>query len=81
MPCISSSIGGAIAAVRAWAKVEDTGLARSPVTESLLSRSAEDATSTKEGAIRLFPVTTVTSPWSMFKAEDELKEEEEPLPS
>ena len=28
----------------------------------------------------LYPVTTVTSPWSVLGAEDELKEEEEPYP-
>ena len=44
----------AIADARAWAKVKDTGLARSPVTDSLLSRSAENATSTKEGVTCLF---------------------------
>ena len=49
-------------------------MARSPVTESLLSLFAEDATSTKEGVTCLFPVTTVTSPRSELEAEDELKE-------
>ena len=70
----------AIAAARACAHVEDTGLARSPVTDSLLSRSAEDATSTKEEVTCLFPATTVTSPWSVLEAEDKLKEVDEPYP-
>ena len=80
--CLASAAASAvdIAAVRAWAKVEDTGLARSPVTERLLSRAAEDGTSTKEGVTCLFPVTTVTSPWFVLEAEDDLKEEEEPYP-
>ena len=68
----------AIAAARAWAEVECTGLARSPVTESLLSRSAEEATFTKEGVTYHFPVTTVTSPWSALKEEVKLKEDDEP---
>ena len=73
--CLSSAAASAvaIAAVRAWVKREDTGLARSPVTENLLSRAAEDATSTKEGVTCLFPVTTVTSPRSELEAKDELK--------
>ena len=50
-------------------------MARSPDTVSLFSLSAEDATSTKEGVACLFPVTTVTSPWSELKDEDELKDE------
>ena len=50
-------------------------MARSPVTESLLSRSAEDATSSKDGVNYFFPVTAVTSPGSELEAEDELKEE------
>ena len=66
--CLASAAASVVAtaAVRAWAKVEDTGLAPSPVTESLLSRSAEDATSTKEGVTFLCPVTTVTSPRSVL---------------
>ena len=53
MPRISSNIGGSdrgstIAAVRAWAKREETGLARPPVSVSFLIRSAEDSTSTKK---------------------------------
>ena len=55
-------------------------MTRSPVTIRLLSLSAEDAISTKEGVTCLFPVTTVTSPRSELEAEDELKEEEEPYP-
>ena len=50
-------------------------MALSPDTVSLLSLSAEDARSTKEGAACLFPVTTVTAPRSELEAEDELKEE------
>ena len=50
-------------------------MARSPVTVSLLSLSAQDATSTEERVACLFLVTTVTSPWSELDAEDELKEE------
>ena len=48
-------------------------MARSPDTVSLLSLSAEDATSTKEGVACLFLVTTVTSTRSELEAEDELK--------
>ena len=50
-------------------------MTRSPVTVTLLSLSAEDATSTQEGVARLFLVTTVTSPRSELEAEDGLKEE------
>ena len=50
-------------------------MAQSPVTVSVLSLSAEDATSTKEGVACLFLVTTVTSPRSELEAEDELEEE------
>ena len=50
-------------------------MVRSPDILSLLSLSAEDATSTKERVACLFPVTTVTSPRSEREAEDELKEE------
>ena len=50
-------------------------MARSPDTVSLLSLSAEDATSTKAGVACLFAVTTVTAPESELEAEDELKEE------
>ena len=80
--CLASAaaLAVAIAAVRAWAKVEDTGLVRSPGTESLLSRSADDATSTKEGFPCPFPVTTITSPWSALEEEVELKEDDEPYP-
>ena len=72
---ISGSIGGNDSGSTGVGKVEDTGLAWPPVTESLLSRSAEDATSTKEGVTSLFPVSTVTLPRSGLEAEDELKEE------
>ena len=50
-------------------------MARSPVTVSLLSLSAEDATSTKEGVAFFLLVTTVTSPRSDLEPEDKLKEE------
>ena len=78
--CLASAAASAvaIAVVSAWANVEDTGLAQSPVTERFFSRSAKDATSTKEGVTCLFSVTTVTSLRSKLEAEDELKEEEEP---
>ena len=81
--CLASATAWAvtIAAERSWANVEDTGLAWSPVTDSLLSRSAEDAKSTKEGVTCLFSATTVTSPWSVLEVEYELKEVDEPYPS
>ena len=50
-------------------------MARSPDTVCLLSLSAEDATSTKEGVAYLFPFTTVTAPRSELETEDELKGE------
>ena len=50
-------------------------MAWSPVTVTLLSLSAEDATSTKAGVACLFLVTTVTSPRSKLEDEDERKEE------
>ena len=79
--CLASAPASAVAiAARAWAIVEDTSLAPSPVTESFLSRSAEDATSTKEGVTCLFPATTVTSPWCALEEEVELKEDDEPYP-
>ena len=49
-------------------------MARSPDTVSLLSLSAEDATSTKEGVACLFPITTMTAPRCELETEDELKE-------
>ena len=80
--CLASAAASAvaIAEVRARAKVEDTGLARSSVTDSLLRRSAEDATSTKEGFTCRFPATTAASPWSVLVSADELKEADEPHP-
>ena len=54
-------------------------MARSPDTVNLLSLSSEDATFTKKGFACLFPVTTVTSPRSELEAEDELKEELQPV--
>ena len=79
--CLASAAASAvaIAQARAWANVEDTDLARSSVTNSLLSLSAEDAISTKEEVTCLFPATTVTSPLSVLEAEDELNEVDEPL--
>ena len=41
----------------------------------MLRLSAEDATSTKEGAVWLYSVATVTSPWSELETEDELNVE------
>ena len=75
--CLTSAAASAaaIAEVRACAEREDTGMARSPDTVSLLSFSAEDATFTKEGVACLFPVSTVTAPRSELEAEDELKDE------
>ena len=61
--------------MRAWDKRQDTGLVRSPVRESLFSRSEKDLTSTNEGGNCIFPVTTVTSPRSELETEDKLKEE------
>ena len=80
--CLASAAASAvaIAQARAWANVEDTDLARSSVTNSLLSLSAEDAISTKEEVTCLFPATTVTSPLSVVEAEDELNEVDEPYP-
>ena len=80
--CLTSAAASAvaIAEVRAPAAVEDTGLVQSSVTDSLLRRSAEDAASTREGVTRLIPATTVTSPWFVREAEDELKEVDEPYP-
>ena len=50
-------------------------MALSADSASLLSLSAEGTTFTKEGVACLFPVTTVASPWSELKDEDELKDE------
>ena len=80
MSTIFSGMAVAIAEARTRAKVEDTGLARSSVTDRLLSRSAEDTTSTKEGITCLFPATTVTLPWSELEPEDEWKELDESYP-
>ena len=80
--CLASATASvvAIAAVGAWDKVDGTGLARLPVTERLLSRSAKEAISTKEGVTCPFPTTTVTSPWSALEEQVELKEDDEPYP-
>ena len=76
MPRVNSNIGGNDRGSTGVGKTRmGTGLARSPVTERLLSRSAEDATSIKELVTCLFPVTTVTSPRSELEAEDGLNEE------
>ena len=48
-------------------------MARSPDTVSLLSLSAEDASSTNEGVACLFPDTTLTAPRSELETEDELR--------
>ena len=76
MTRVSSNIGGSDRGSMGVGKTRmGIGLARSPVTEHLLSRSAEDATSIKEGVTCHFPVTTVTSPRSELEAEDGLNEE------
>ena len=62
------------------AKVEDTDLVRSSVTDSLLRRLAENATFTKEGDTFFFPTTTVTSQWPVLEPADELKELDEAYP-
>ena len=78
--CLELAAASAVAITegRAWGKGEGTGLARSPDTDVLLSRSSEDATSTKEGATCFSPITTVTLPWSAREEEVESKEDDEP---
>ena len=66
-------------AVRARAKSEETGLVRSPGTVSLLSRSAAEAISTREGVTCLLPASTVALPWSVVEPEDEREEVDEPF--
>ena len=80
--CLTSPAASAvsIAEVRAGYKSEGTGLTWSSVTVIFLRCSAEEATSTKEGVIFLFRVTTVTSPLSVLDATDELKELGVPYP-
>ena len=51
---------------------------RSLDTVSLLSRSAEEAISTREGYTCFLPATTVTSPRSVFELEDEREEVDGP---
>ena len=61
--CFASAAAEAAftAADRAWATFEDTGFARSLAMVRRPRISAEDATSTREGATCLLPRTTVTS--------------------
>ena len=73
MPHISSSVGGSDRGGTGDGPSQKHSLGWSPARERLLSRSAEDTTSTKEGVACLFPVTTATSPRSELEAEDELK--------
>jgi len=69
-----------ISAARTRAKLDDTGLARSSVTESLLSRAAEDATSTRDGVTCLGLGTTETPPLSVQELSDELGGDDEVSP-
>ena len=54
--CLPSAAASAVAivAARAWANVENTGLARSAATDVFLRRLAEVATSTKVGVTCIF---------------------------
>ena len=57
----AATAAASIAEVRAWATLDDTGLARSLAMVRRLNLSAEDATSTKEGATCLLPLMIMTS--------------------
>lgn len=57
----AAAVAESIADVRAWIRLDDTGMARSLNMISRPRRSAEEATLTKEGTTFLLPLTPVIS--------------------
>ena len=80
--CFASAAASvvAIAVVQARAKSEDAGFTRSSVKEILLTRSPEDAKSTRERVTCLLHATHSTSPLSVLEPGDALKELDVPYP-
>lgn len=61
MAAAAAAAGASIAAVLAWATLDDTGMVRVSDTDSRPRSSAEVVTSTEEGTTCLFPLSLVTS--------------------